>query len=217
MKAAWHFRLTRIIWLGLVLATAVALVLGHWSLAFVSLATLVLALLPVFFARRFAIHLPNSFTAFIAIFVIAAIIFGEHFDFYDRYWWWDIALHGASSLGFGLVGFLFVFMVFEGDRYAAPPIFVAFMSFCFAVTIGALWEIFEFTMDQTFGTNMQKSGLMDTMGDLIVDVIGATVGALVGFLFLKGREVGGLARFIRDFLRENKRFYRKLDWPRKPR
>ena len=214
MKLPGKLELTRIIWLALLLAALLALVQGRWSLLFVSLATLALSMLPIFFAERFSIILPPSITAFIAVFVVAAIFLGEYFDFYDRYWWWDIALHASSSLGFGLVGFLFVFMVFQGDRYAAPPIFVAFMSFCFAMTIGALWEIFEFSMDQIFGTNMQKSGLMDTMGDLIVDVFGAFVGAFVGFLFLKGREVGGLVWFIHDFLRENSRLYRKLDWPK---
>jgi len=47
-------------------------------------------------------------------------------------------------------------------------------------SIGALWEVFEFGMDQIFGMNMQKSGLVDTMGDLIVDAIGAGLAAMSG-------------------------------------
>jgi len=50
-------------------------------------------------------------------------------------------------VGFGLIGFLGIFMLFEGDRFKAPPVALAVLSFCFAVSIGAVWEIFEFSMD----------------------------------------------------------------------
>lgn len=105
---------------------------------------------------------------------------GEAFDFYEKVWWWDIALHGSSSIGFGLIGFVFVLMMFEGDRFAAPPWAMCLMAFGLAVTVGTSWEIFEFTADRWFGLNMQKSGLEDTMGDLIVNVFGACLAAWLG-------------------------------------
>lgn len=203
--------ITRIIWIALLVAAISALLSGRWSLAFVAVAAIGLSLLPVLFAERFSIRLPQSFIAVITIIVFAAVFLGEAFDFYERYWWWDIALHGMSSIGFGLIGFLFVFMLFEGDRYAAPPLALAFFAYCFAVAIGSAWEIFEFAMDQTFGFNMQKSGLLDTMGDLIVDMIGAGIGATAGFLFLKRWRFAGLVYLIRQFIRENRHFYRKDD------
>lgn len=206
-EQAW---LTWGIWAALVLAALGALASMRWSLVFVSLATLFLSLLPTLFVERFQIRLPRSFIAAITCFVFAAIFLGEALDFYERLWWWDIALHSASSVGFGLIGFLFIFMLFEGDHYAAPPIALAFVAFCFAVTIGAAWEIFEFTMDQLFGLNMQKTGLPDTMGDLIVNMLGALIGATAGFLFLKGRRFGGLVLLIRQFVRENRHFFRKF-------
>ncbi|MGB3314193.1 MAG: hypothetical protein WBB85_07255, partial [Albidovulum sp.] len=126
------------------------------------------------------------------------------------FWWWDLALHGGSAIAFGLVGFLFVFMLFEGDRYAAPAWAVAFASFCFALSIGTLWEIFEFAMDQAFGLNMQKSGLPDTMGDLIVNTFGAGIGALAGFFYLKRLELGGLTGLLQEFVQKNRQFFRKF-------
>jgi hypothetical protein len=77
------------------------------------------------------------------------------------------------------------------------------------MTIGAVWEIFEWTVDLSFGTNMQKSGLPDTMGDLVVDMIGGGLGALSGFLYLKGRGVFGIPRALAHFLRENRRLMRR--------
>lgn len=199
----------QLIWAALAFELVVALFERRWALAFIAVATFVLSLLPVFFASRFGLKLPTSFFAAIVVFVFATIFLGEAFDFYDRYWWWDILLHSGSAMGFGLLGVIFMMMLFQGDRYAAPPWAIAFFGFCFAMTVGAVWEIFEFAMDQNFGLNMQKSGLVDTMWDLIVDALGASVGALAGFLYLKGQEVPGLGSAIREFVRDNRHFFRK--------
>lgn len=197
------------IWALLALAFLWALVFARWSLAFVSVSTFALSLLPVFFASRFGLRIPPSFFAAVLVFTFATIFLGEAFDFYNRYWWWDIALHSGSAMGFGLLGVIFMVLLFQGDRYAAPPWAIAFFGFCFAMTIGALWEIFEFAMDVNFGLDMQKSGLVDTMWDLIVDALGASLGALAGFLHLKGREVPGLGTAMRDFIRANRRLFRR--------
>lgn len=201
--------LTQLIWMTLILAVPVTLAEGSWSLAFVALATLGLSLAPVLAEGRFGLSLPIHFVAAIVLFTFATLFLGEALDFYNRFWWWDIALHAGSAVGFGLIGFLFMFMLFEGDRYAAPAWAVGFMSFCFALTIGCLWELFEFSVDQLFGTNMQKSGLMDTMGDLFLDAGGAALGGLAGFLFLKGRQLGGLTAVLQEFVARNRRFFRK--------
>jgi hypothetical protein len=201
--------LAKIIWVLLALFLLDALIQANWPLAFVSLATLMLSLAPVAVARWAEVVVPPSFITAIVIFIGATLFLGEVFDFYNRFWWWDLVMHGGSAIGFGLIGFVLVFMMFQGDRYAAPPIAVSFFAFCFAMAIGALWEIFEFAMDQTFGLNMQKSGLMDTMADLIMNLIGALIGAGSGYAYLKGRGRGGLGGLIEDFIRRNPRFFRR--------
>ena len=119
-------------------------------------------------------------------------------------------MHGFSAIGFGLVGFIFAFALFEGDRYAAPAWAITFISICFAIAIGVVWEIFEYFMDQSFGLNMQKSGLHDTMWDLIADLIGGTIGAFSGYGYLKGREKGGLPKLIAEFIRLNRSIFKKI-------
>ena len=202
--------LTRVIWIALGLIMLDALIQREWSLAFIALATLMLSFAPILVARWAEIDVPPSFLTAIVIFVGATLFMGEVLDFYNRFWWWDIAMHGGSAIGFGLIGFVAVFIMFQGDRYAAPHWAIAFFAFAFALSIGTLWEIFEFAMDQTFGTNMQKSGLMDTMTDLIVDTIGAALGAASGFAYLKGRAYGGLTGVIDEFIRRNPRLFRRL-------
>ena len=77
------------------------------------------------------------------------------------------------------------------------PIFVAIFAFAFAVSLGVIWEIYEFTFDGILGLNMQKfalengtqlvgrAALTDTMEDLIVDCIGAFTMSTIGYISLK--------------------------------
>lgn len=199
----------QLIWSVLLMAMIFALATGRWTLVFTSAATLVLSMAPALLAARLELRLPVPFIVFVVLFTFATLFLGEVFDFYVKYWWWDVALHGSSAVAFGMVGFLVIFYLFEGDKYAAPPWAMSFFGFCFAVTIGALWEIFEYAMDQSFGLNMQKSGLRDTMWDLIVDVIGATLGAGTGFLYLYGSRLGGPLATIEQFVTMNRRLFRK--------
>jgi len=199
--------ITKAIWAALLVIAADALLTGQFPTAFIALATLALSLVPVLFARWAAVHVPASFMLAVVAFVGGTLFLGEVWDFYERFWWWDIAMHGASALAFGLIGFVLVFMMFQGDRFAAPHGAVAFFGFCFAVAIGSAWEVFEFAMDQIFGLNMQKSGLKDTMGDLITDIAGAVVGALAGYAYLKGRQAAGLQRLIAEFIERNPQLF----------
>lgn len=202
--------LTRLIWVLLILSTLVALGFARWSLAFVSLSTLLLSLAPPVIASRWQLSLPRGYLLVTTLFIVCSIFLGEAFDFYERLWWWDIALHGLSAIGFGLMGFLFVFMLFEGDKFAAPPLALAFISFCVGMTVGATWEIFEFGMDQLFGLNMQKSGLTDTMGDLIVDAIGSLFASALGYFYLRDWHTGLFGRAVTAFVLRNREFYQRF-------
>ena len=198
-----------VIWALLLLAGFIALGLARWSLAFVSFATLTLSLLPPLLAARWSLTLPLPYLIATTLFFFASIFLGEAFDFYERLWWWDLALHGFSAVGFGLTGFLFVFMLFDGDRFAAPPSAIAFITFCVAMTVGAIWEIFEFVMDAFFGLNMQKSGLDDTMIDLMLDAAGALIASLTGYIYLVRDSAGVLGIGLSQFIRLNQRLYQK--------
>ena len=64
-------------------------------------------------------------------------------------------------------------------------------------------------MDRMFGMNMPKSGLADTMWDLIIDCAGAIAGAAAGYVYLTREDASGLVGVIRDFVRKNGRFFQR--------
>lgn len=199
---SWFLRAT------LAAAVLYALVQAQWFTLFVSALALIATFFPAFLERNYRVNLPPEFEFVIVVFVYGTLFLGEVQRFYLRFWWWDILLHGIAGIALGFIGFLIFYTLYSERRIQASALSVSTFSFSLALAIGALWEIIEFTADSIFGTNMQKSGLRDTMYDLIVDAGGALATALVGFLYLKRKRKRpeGLFRFlIERFLRENPR------------
>lgn len=203
---SWVETIVRLLLLG---GAGFAVYEQNWAALAVAVITFLLTYAPQIVQRSYHIKLPLRFTSAIIIFIYFTLFLGEVGDFYERYWWWDVLLHGGSAIGFGLIGFIFILILFKGDRYAAPPLAMAFFAFCFGMTIGVLWEVFEFGMDEVFGLNMQKSGLVDTMYDLIVDAVGVMLGSAAGYFYLKKKWFGGLAALIDEFVKSNKRLFSK--------
>src|SRR5690606_34643894 len=133
-----------------------------------------------------------------------------------RFWWWDMVLHAGSGFLLGITGFLLVYLLNEdkkADMHLTPG-FIALFAFTFSQGLGSLWEIFEFGMDQFFGLNMQKSGLVDTMWDLIINASAAATISLLGYGYLRTPSVDSfLERAIDQFIRENPRVFHKRRKP----
>lgn len=151
---------------------------------------------PDLIQKKFSCSIPNHLTILYYIFLYCAIYLGEVHSFYYRIPFWDSILHGFSAGMLGVFGFWLVDLLNQNEkvRVHLSPVFVALFAFCFAVTVGSLWEIYEFLGDEMLGLNMQKfreadgtvlighQALSDTMKDIIIDSIGAFIIAVLGFL-----------------------------------
>lgn len=207
LQAARQRNFLVLVW-GLLLCLIITgAVLGQWRISFVAAATLMISVFTLIFESWSGFHLPSTFLWAIILFAVATLVLGEIGDFYERFWWWDMAMHFSSAIAIGIVGVLIVLTLVGGDRLSAPPGLSALLAFCFAVSIGALWEIFEFLMDTLFGLNMQKSGLVDTMSDLMVNALGGAIGALAGYGYLKGKR-SRLSKLIMEFVEQNRSRFR---------
>lgn len=195
----------------LILSMIVSIFTNEWLNLFIAILTFFLTILPFIIARKTHIYLPPSFQIIMLLFIFAAQFLGEMNSYYYKFWWWDSMLHTLSGVILGFIGFLLVYILNKEEKVDVmlSPFFMALFAFTFAVSVGALWEIFEFSMDCIFGLNMQKSGLVDTMWDLIVDSIGAAVAAIYGYLYAKNKEKGFFNDQINTFLRKNPDFFIK--------
>jgi uncharacterized membrane protein YjdF len=184
-----------------------------WPQAAFVAGIMALTLAPVVF--RMPVEIPSEVQIVALLFVFASLFLGEVRDYYERFWWWDAVLHTTSGLLLGMLGFMFVYILNE-DRNVdlhMRPSFVALFAFFFAVGLGALWEIFEFGMDEFAGTNMQPavpgdpSGLTDTIHDLIVDSVGAAIVAVGGWRYLARARTSRVDTWAQRFIRRNPQLF----------
>lgn len=155
--------------------------------------------LPNIISKKTKIVIPSNMYIVYILFLYGAVFLGEVRNYYYRVPHWDTILHTCSGAMLGALGFSFVNILNKHEKVHVElsPIFVALFAFGFAITLGVMWEIYEFTFDGLLGLNMQKFALedgtqligraavADTMEDLIVDSIGAFTMALIGYISLK--------------------------------
>jgi hypothetical protein len=240
----------------LVIATLVLRILARdFESALICVLTLVLLKMPSFLEHRLRINLPDALEIVIMLFIFAAEILGEIQEFYVLVPHWDTVLHTINGFLFAAIGFCMVNLLNNDPNTAMDlsPFYVAVAAFCFSMTIGVLWEFFEWAMDSWFGMDMQKDtivnavnsvtlhpegknqvisltnikdtvviyadgtqqflglngyldiGLLDTMKDLFVNLIGAIVFSVIGYFYIKTKGKGIVAKmFIPTLVKNDK-------------
>ncbi|MEO6031947.1 MAG: hypothetical protein ABIP61_08625 [Burkholderiaceae bacterium] len=217
-RAAARLRVGIVLVLQIIMAVQLValLVQGSWVSGVWLLAIMALTSAPLWLGNRLPVRFPAEYELLAILFVFAALFLGEFHSYYERFWWWDVALHSVSGLLLGILGFLLVYMLNENRRIdmRMRAGFVALFAFAFAVTAGTLWEILEFAADQLLGMQMQKpmlgdpSGLTDTMWDLIVDTLGAAVISGFGWWHLKRERRSFIDDWTDRLVDKNPRLFR---------
>lgn len=133
--------------------------------------TLVLLILPSVFTRKLRIELPDTMEIIILLFIYAAEILGEINSFYVRVPNWDTMLHTLNGFLCAAIGFALVDMLNRSDRFSLKltPQYLAIVAFCFSMTVGVLWEFFEYAGDLLLGFDMQKDTLISAIRTVELD------------------------------------------------
>ncbi len=249
--------------INLILSIIVAVVMvtrflrGDYYSVFLCLLTLLLFNIPLFVDKKMHITLPKELEAIILLFIFCAEILGEIGSFYTHIPWWDTMLHTANGFLMAAIGFALIDILNNSPKFhiTMSPMFVAFVAFCFSMTVGVVWEFFEFSMDYFTLTDMQKDrmvtdlssvlinpsglndaiiirditsttvtladgsthviqggyldiGIIDTMKDLFVNLIGAVVFSIIGYFYIIGRNNGV---FAKKFIPQLQETYDKND------
>ena len=209
---------------------------GNFQNALLCVLSLILFLMPFLVEKTFKVDLPVILEVMIFAFIFSAEILGEINNFYRTIPFWDSVLHTINGFLAASVGFSLIYLLNENiETFKLSPIFVSIFAFCFSMTIGIIWEFFEYSMDKYFNFDMQKDayitkintveldpkkdnnvvtidsikytiiydenekelvklngyldiGLDDTIKDLWVNFIGATVYSIFGYLYIINKD-----------------------------
>ena len=149
----------------------------NYENVFLCILTLVLLVAPSFVQVTFRVELPTVLEIIILLFIFSAEILGEISEFYLMFPFWDTVLHTLNGFLMAAIGFSLVDLLNRSEKikFNLSPIFVAIVAFCFSMTIGVLWEFFEFGMDQIAGYDMQKDTVIHTIRSVTLDPQGRNV------------------------------------------
>ena len=164
---------------------------------------LIVMCLPWIVSRKFNVVVPGTICILYYIFLYCAIFLGEVLDFYYVVPHWDTMLHAFSGAMLGALGFVLVDFLNKDShvKVSLTPFFISLFAFSFALSIGALWEVYEFSFDSFLGLNMQKfrtadgielighDALSDTMKDLIIDAAAAFIISTLGYIINKRKQI----------------------------
>lgn len=149
----------------------------NYENVFLCALTLVLLIMPSLVQITFKVELPTTLEIIILIFIFAAEILGEISEFYLVFPFWDSVLHTLNGFLAAAIGFSMVDLLNRSEKimFNLSPLFMAIVAFCFSMTIGVVWEFFEFMMDQVIGYDMQKDTIIHTIRSVTLDPAGRNV------------------------------------------
>lgn len=139
-----------------------AIYLRRWDQVLYCSLALIEFMIPSFVERRLKIELPSTLEIIVLLFIFAGEIMGEIGQFYHKIQAWDLILHTTNGFLMGAIGvaLIDVFNKHPSINFSLSPFFVAFVAFCFSITIGVLWEFTEYTADRLLGVDMQKDTIV---------------------------------------------------------
>lgn len=149
----------------------------NYNNVFLCVLTLLLFMIPGFIDEKFNIVLPTTLEIIILLFIFSAEILGEINEYYLMFDRWDDMLHTMNGFLCAAIGFSLIDILNRNEnvKMYLSPVFVAFVAFCFSMTIGVLWEFYEFAADFFFKTDMQKDTILPVISSVIFNPDGKNV------------------------------------------
>ena len=143
------------------------IIMGNFENVFMCILALLLFTIPTIVSEKFKIGLPSLLETIIYIFIFSTTILGEINNFYGIIPFWDTLLHTLNGFLCAGIGFSLVDLLNQNSKEInLSPIYVVIVGFCFSMTIGILWEFYEFTADSVFKTDMQKDRIVSSISSV---------------------------------------------------
>ncbi len=154
---------------------------GNYENFFLCILTLILLIMPSLIQVTLKIEFPTVLEILILIFIFSAEILGEIREYYIMIPMWDTILHTINGFLAAAIGFSMVDLLNRSDRmtFQLSPLFTAIVAFCFSMTIGVVWEFFEFGMDMIFGLDMQKDTVIQAIRSVTLNPDGRNIVSVI--------------------------------------
>ena len=154
---------------------------GNYESGFVCILTLILLIMPSLIQVSLRVEFPTVLEIIVLLFIFAAEIWGETQKFYIIFPFWDTFLHTLNGFLMAAIGLSLVNLLNKSDKltFTLSPLFTAIVAFCFSMTIGVLWEMFEFAMDQMFLLDMQKDTIIHQISTVMLDPEGGNARVVI--------------------------------------
>ena len=153
--------------------------------AFICVLSLILFFLPAFIEKQFRVQIPTLMEVVILLFIFGAEILGELQNYYTQYSYWDTMLHTTNGFVCAAFGFSLIDILTRNrrEKFRLSPLYVSLVAFCFSMTVGVLWEFFEYGMDVSVKLLLKaadletvRTALTDlTAGRVLFEVTGETM------------------------------------------
>lgn len=172
------------------------LILNVWEKdyesAFICGLALILFLVPALLERSLRIDIPSVMEIVILLFIFGAEILGELQNYYQQYPYWDTILHTTNGFLCAAFGFSLVDILTRNkqEKFRLSPVYVTLVAFCFSMTVGVLWEFFEYGMDVLFLTDMQKDTVIQQFATVTGADGGVTLWQGITQVTVNGRDLG---------------------------
>lgn len=148
-----------------------AVINSRWDQVFYCALALIEFMLPSIVEKEFRIELPSVLEIIVLLFIFAGEILGEIGEFYNRIRMWDVMLHTLNGFLMAAIGVALIDVFNKSPKinFSLSPFFVAFVAFCFSMTIGVLWEFTEYSLDRYLDFDMQKDTIVSSINSYELD------------------------------------------------
>ena len=149
----------------------------NYENVFLCILTLILLIMPSLIQLNLKIELPTTLEIIILLFIFSAEILGEIQEYYIKFQNWDTILHTLNGFLMAAIGFSLVDILNREERlkFELSPVFMSIVAFCFSMTVGVVWEFFEYGMDTFFGMDMQKDTIVHMVNSVMLDPEGRNI------------------------------------------
>ncbi len=147
-----------------IISMIVQILMGNISNVCMCILALVLFTIPTLISEKFKIGIPSLLEAIIYLFIYSTAILGEINNFYGIIPFWDTMLHTLNGFLCAGIGFSLVDLLNQNSKsLSLSPLYIALVAFCFSMTVGILWEFFEFSADNVLKLDMQKDRIVSNI------------------------------------------------------